>query len=397
MALNFSTDLTIDSCEEFIAKLADAPQEAPLYLPVEVSNSHFGGVAAAIQAINTWGRSREYREIIVGGNPADADDLVREAVSKPHKFCASMLSKRITDSNASTDLRPIVNRAASEIIEGQGKSKFGQQRGPLCWFAFVDHSTKGFDKNFYTHPQNEKPQPRQLAQIETVIRSMVNKSIDIMGATKQLAEEDMSHLGRIFFELFMNSHEHGTKDKTRSDWLKPGQRVIYSNGINLPKAAIDKRAQTEKGLSLYLQSQNNQNNRRRFIEISIIDSGLGYYKRWCADQSDQSDQETNDNINHEYSILKRCFTSRQTSSANVNKGHGLPVVMDRLTKLNGFMRVRSGRLSLYRDFVTQPYVPDDPCEFFDWTTEQPAQAELTPMLPVVGVSVTFLIPLEEKQ
>ena len=59
MALNFSTDLTIDSCEEFIAKLADAPQEAPLYLPVEVSNSHFGGVAAAIQAINTWGRSRE--------------------------------------------------------------------------------------------------------------------------------------------------------------------------------------------------------------------------------------------------------------------------------------------------------------------------------------------------
>ncbi len=392
MALNFPTDLTIDSCEEFIAKLETEPQEEPLHLPVEVSKSLFGGVAAAIQAVNTWGRLRECREITVGGLSTRAEDHVIEVVSKPHKFCASMLGRKITGPDTAVDLRPIVNNAASSVVADQSKSKFGQQRGPLCWFAFVDHSTKGFDRNFYTHSQNEKPQPRQIAQIESVIQSMVNKSIEVMGAAKPLSDEDMSHLGRIFFELFMNSHEHGTKGKTRSDWIKPGQRVIYSNGINLSQAALEKRMQDEKGLSHYLQALGNQVGRGRFIEISIVDSGLGYYKRWCADQSEAEE----DNIGHEYSILKRCFVSRQTSSSLSNKGHGLPVVMDRLTKLKGFLRVRSGRLSIYRDFLAQPYMANDPCEFFDWVTGLPAQTKITEMLPVSGASVTFLIPLEAK-
>lgn len=393
MPLKFSTDLTIDSCEEFIEKLTEEYRDAPLYLPIETSNSLFGGIAAAIQAINTWSRETNSKEVVIGGSHSTRENLISEAVSKPHKFCASMLSKKIYDSTASIDIRQEVNHAASELIENQSKSKHGQQRGSLCWFAFVDHSTKGFDKNFYTHPHNEKPQPRQLAQINNIIHAMVNKSIDIMGATQHLADEDMIHLGRIFYELFLNSHEHGTKGKTRSDWLKPGQRIIYSNGINLDKVAIEKRTQSEKGLSNYLNSISENTQRSRFIEISIIDSGLGYYKRWC---NDKHIQQQDDSIEFEYYILKKCFASRQTSSQDINKGHGLPVVMDRLTKLNGFLRVRSGKLSLYRDFVAQPYTSDDPCEFFDWNSEQSAEAKLTEMLPITGVAVTFLIPLEGK-
>ncbi|QJP09974.1 hypothetical protein [Pseudomonas multiresinivorans] len=394
MALSFPTDLTIDSCEEFMSKLDGGNPEEPLYLPMESNNSHFGGIAAAIQAVNTWGRLRRNRQLVVGGKSQSSEEQVRDSVSKPHRLCASMWGQIISDSAGSIDLRPQINEAASKVVAEQGKSKFGQQRGPLCWFSFVDHSTKGFDKNFYIHPKNEKPQPRQMAQIETVICSMVERSIDVMGGAKRLSQDSTAHLGRMFFELFMNSHEHGSRSAPRTEWIKPGQRVIYTNGINLSKSAMDKRTHDERGLSLYLKSFEGLADRGRFIEISIVDSGYGYYKRWCTDKSESFNDG---DVGHEYLILKKCFTARQTSTESSSKGHGLPVVMDRLTKLKGFIRVRSGRLSLYRDFVAQPYVSDDPCEFFDWVTESPAQTQITSMQPVAGASVTLLIPLEAKQ
>jgi len=393
--INLPTDLTIDSCEDFVAGLQKTNQDEALYLPSELSNSLFGGVAAAIQAVNTWGRFSNSREIILGGQSEDIESYLGEIVNRPHKFSAAMLAKKILISSSNLDIRGSVNLAASDAIENQAASKHGQQRGALCWFSFVDHSTKGFDKNFYTGSADEEPVPRKLSQIENIIKSMVGKSIDVLGGAQKLSDDDMHDLGRLFFELFLNTHEHGSRKEARNKWLKPGQRVIYSNGISLFDKALEKRTQRERGLSTYLQSQRGSNvDKSRFIEISIIDSGLGFYRRWVIDRKHETQEG---DLAFEYSIIKKCFTARQTSSGKDDKGFGLPVVMDRLTKLKGFMKVRSGRLSLFRDFVSQPYTVGDACDFSDWITGLPGSESLTELAPVSGVAITLLIPLEPKQ
>ena len=99
----------------------------------------------------------------------------------------------------------------------------------------------------------------------------------------------------------------------------------------------------------------------------------------------------------EYSLFKKCLSFRQTSSDSSTKGNGLPVVMDRLTKINGFMKVRSGRLSVYRNFISHPYDETESCSFSDWRTGSSDLGGLTEMPPVAGVLVTVLIPLEAKQ
>lgn len=393
MNFDFPTNLSIESCEEFLAHVASAASVEDILVPESTKNIAFGSYAAAIQAINTWARRSSSRGVYIKATGAELSERVDELLSKPHKFCLAMLAKNIKVENSLEDIRPLVNAHARDIIEQQGKTKFGQRRGGLCWFALVDHSTKGFDRNFYLHGRYTKPILRGPLQFRSVISSMVDKSTNLVGGAEPLTSEESDYLGRAFYELFSNTHEHGSRGPEKDTWLKPGLRVIYTNGVNLSASSVDARAASSGAMSTYFSAIDElPSERRKFIEISVVDSGLGYEGRWRADQPKAVSEKALSSLELEYEIFRKCFTFRQTSSGKTSKGNGLPVVMERLTKLRAFMRVRSGRLSLFRDFIKNPYQSDDLCEFEDWQTQE--RGARTEMAPVSGVAVTFLIPLE---
>lgn len=393
MNLDFPTNLSIESCEEFLTQLSNAGSVEDILIPEGTRNIAFGSYAAAIQAINTWARNSSTRNVYIKDTGAEVSVRIDELVSKPHKFCLSMLARNIFVEGSDQSLRPLVNSAARCAIEQQGRSKIGQQRGGLCWFALVDHSTKGFDRNFYLHSHDKKPEVRGQLQFRSLISAMVGKSTSIMGGAEPLRDEESDYLGRAFYELFLNAHEHGSRGIEKDSWLKPGMRFIYTNGVNLPSSSVEARGATSGAMSNYFSAIHELPlERQRFIEISIVDSGLGYQGRWRADQPEVEAESDLSSLDAEYEIFKRCFTFRQTSSGKSSKGLGLPVVMERLTRLKAFMRVRSGRLSLFRDFVSNPFKSGEFCEFVDWETQE--DGARTEMAPVSGVAVTFLIPLE---
>lgn len=396
--IEFPRSLTIEACEGVIRTVSESTQDDELQLPVDTSRAAFGGLAAAIQAINTWGRSSQRRRLLLRHSVSNNE--IDEAIRRPHKFAAAMYAKSIAvDGEPATDVRMRLLSAAQEAVSIQASSKFGQRLGPLCWFVFVDHSTKGFDRNFYINDPNRRSTVRNPDQLNSVICSMVEKSTSVAGGGKSLEKTDLDHLGRMFNELFVNSHEHGTRSKLRADWLRPGVRLIYTNGINLTEKGAEGSLRNIPALAEYLSAESpdaNDETKRRFVEISIVDSGLGYCGRWNADHGEPS-FPPNSSIGDEYAIFRKCFSFRQTSSASDHKGHGLPVVMDRLTKLRGFVRIRSGRLALFRNFISDPYTPNDECQFNDWTSLRPASESQTIMPPVSGVAITILIPLEAKQ
>jgi len=397
MPVIFPTNLAVTECEKFVESVARDEPADDLVLPVGADASVFGGIAAAIQGVLTWARRSDVRGLVLRGTADALQDLVEDTLSRPHKFCATMMARSISDSETCANLRPILNVSAEAAIEKQGTCAYGQQRGGLCWFVFVDHSTKGFDRNFYLGDDEKKAEVRQLPQIRSVINAMMEKSMQVVGGGERLPDDDVAHIGRLFYELFLNTHEHGSRGKSRDSWLKPGLRVLYTNAINLSPNAGGTSLRGAPPIDSYLTSlEIGEIDRRRFIEISIVDSGLGYAGRWRADNRESGDVEELSLV-EEYKIFKRCFTFRETSSKTTTKGNGLPVVMDRLTKLRGFMKVRSGRLSLYRDFVASPYFDGEQCIFSDWNTGSSEDNNLSEMAPVAGVLVTLLIPLEAKQ
>lgn len=393
--MKFPRTITIDNCEKFLKKLGGS--DDALCFPVETKASAFGGLASAIQAVNTWARLSNTAQIKL--QHSRTKDVIEEVINRPHKFSASMMARSIViDNLPAKEIRKDVNDRAKHAIEAQAKNQYGQQHGGCCWFAFVDHSSKAFDRNFYIEERGCEPSIRQLGQFNAIIKEMIEKAMRASGGAIIPIDNDLDHLGRIFYELFLNTHEHGTRKIIRSEWLKPGMRVIYAQSINLSEAGESGMTEKQPVLSEYVETIKNKLEKQghsRFLELGIVDSGLGYRSRWEADHPIGA-CEKNIPIQEEYDIFRKCFNFRSTSTNRDNKGNGLPVVMNRLTKLNGFMRVRSGRLSLFRNFASKPFEGSDSCDFYDWNNNKEAGIDITEMTKVEGVAISILIPLEPK-
>ena len=386
------TSLAISDSEKVISDFSEGVDD--LSIVKDWSNISFSGIATAVQASITWGKRSQSKVLFLPKTQRNLDDTIEGLINKPHQFVAAMFAKSIVtqDNNESLNVRSQVNLAAKSNIEKQQSNNYGQQRGGLCWFAFVDHSRMGFDKNFYLESTLKKPTPRDQSQLQSVIFSMISKSTSISGGSKEPNEKTKKLVGRLFYELFINTHQHGSRGVNRDEWLKPAVRLIYTQGINLTIDGVNGTLKDDPALQGYIGCDFDK---ARYIEISIVDSGLGYYKRWISDRPSEYIQSPS--VDDEYKIFKRCFSFRQGSTGRDEKGNGLPVVMQRLTELGGFMRIRSGRLSLFRDFVKSPYNNDESCGFYDWTSLEEAENKLTAMAPVEGVSITLLIPLEGKR
>lgn len=397
--ITLPASLTIEKIEDIISKICEGQSNQKLALSISSKDLAFGGYAAAIQAVNTWASFNDKRELVIKASSADLDEQLENIVKSPHKFTAAMMAKTANlNIESNLDVRKAVNSLAKVAIEHQPEHSYGQQHGRLCWYSFVDHSTKGFDRNFYLSSPTQHATPQSLEQITNIISSMVRKSSIVAGGGVLPKAENVSELGRMFYELFVNTHEHGSRDKNRNAWLKPATRLIYTYGINLTDDAVSNSINNDEALQGYLAALKNTNrSTNRFIEISIVDSGLGYCGRWLADNPKDGtlDQIS---ISEEYEILKKCFKFRSTSSNSLVKGNGLPAVMANLTHLNGFMRVRSNRLALYRDFVGQPFVEQgsDTYEFMDWDSQKYCTEHITQKANATGVSITILIPLIDK-
>jgi hypothetical protein len=397
--IKISKSLTIRNSEEALRNIGNSEAIGyvdDILLPIDITKMAFGGLASSIQAINTWSKFTRTRRVNIGNSKSKKILTPKELIKKPHAFCAAMYAREIVSNNVSDEnLKLSISIAARSAIEAQALSAHGQQHGSLCWFSFVDHSSKGFDRNFYIETDELKAEPRQFEQISAVIKSMIEKSLSVSGGTSPISSEQSDSIGRLFFELFLNTHEHGSRDADRKKWLKPAVRFIYTNGINLTKNDAEAMVKDEPALQNFLSVPDIAAERVKFIEISIIDAGLGYCGRWLADNPELAEGK-NISLHDEYEIFKNCFKLRETSSGKANKGLGLPVVMDRLTQLNGLIKIRSGRLSLFRNFAVDPYFPGDNKEFSDWNTHLLATEQLTEMAAVSGVAVTILLPLEAK-
>lgn len=386
-------ELQIQNIEGFLNQINSNQDD--LLIPVIAKASYFGGLASAIQMVNTWARLSNDYQLIFQSNGDEIDSLLSQVIVSPYKFSAVLMAKNINlrIGEQKLDIKKELYKKAKTFVEDQSKNQYGFQRGNICSFSFVDHSSKGFDRNFYIDSEFTKPTPRKDEQISNIIRKMIEKTLKSVGKTAALTECDYEVVGSIFSELFKNTHEHGSRDINRDEWIRPAVRTIFTKTLNFQEVTAANMTDGAEVIGNYISSLGYSNiERRRFLELGIVDSGLGFYKRWLADH----DEEIVNNTQTEYEVFKKCFSFRSTSSHKDEKGMGLPTVMEKLTEMKGFMKIRTGRLSLYRDFNIQPYKLNDDCEFYDWNSKNKATLSPTEMADTVGASITLLVPMGEK-
>ena len=87
------------------------------------------------------------------------------------------------------------------------------------------------------------------------------------------------------------------------------------------------------------------------LEISILDSGPGFVKRY------KNISDYNLNINEEVEIIKQCLYRHNTSVGGFRgeiKGVGLDRVLQTLDG-KGFVRIKTGRADVFRDMKNNRY------------------------------------------
>jgi hypothetical protein len=88
------------------------------------------------------------------------------------------------------------------------------------------------------------------------------------------------------------------------------------------------------------------------LETSILDSGPGLARK-ISGKNNLSEIS----IEREVELVKECLIKHRTTSKSFSstiKGQGLDKVLKLLDK-KGFLRIRTGRLELFRNFISDPY------------------------------------------
>lgn len=255
-----------------------------------------------------------------------------------------------------------------------------------------DHYTKEqglshwlYDSNFKfvaSPPALSNSIYRIFEELGKIYKTKINKNIN----------ESIDDLEVIIWELIKNTQEHAIKDYLNEIELSPNVRAVYFKIHRSSKNNFLKDAKDIKGLKNYFDSILNQGE-NFLLEISIFDSGPGMVKRFLGNEWSQT-ISANDEVN----VIKKCLCKGTTSAEGfrgVNKGYGLNNVLITLSKRQGFLQIRTGRVSLYRDLLKSPHFEHadfNRIELQDTNTNSPS--EFSVLGSATGTLITMFYPLK---
>lgn len=231
---------------------------------------------------------------------------------------------------------------------------------------------------------------RSREDIETTVLGVLSPHL----SSAEAASEKFALAGAlsvIVSELFENTHLHGRLDIAKTPVGPEAMRgLIFRRGsVTLPE---------HQKLGRLVAAREVPG-----LEMSIFDSGLGYFASYTRQALDSST-----NLDDEWKVMHKCF-SRHFDPAQIDhrqrqRGMGLYEVLRALQELKGSIEVRTGRLFAYRSFFEGAILPQMRPPSGPWARIRlpkpvllDVQNRLTPRPTendvVVGAALRILVPL----
>jgi len=158
----------------------------------------------------------------------------------------------------------------------------------------------------------------------------------------------LTHLSEILRELFTNTHRHGRTDVDGNPLAKNFRGIIF-NSISLSAARLDEISKSDgRDMSLFILDWRPSGNRKfRALDITVVDAGPGFARRWHGLDKDQL------TIEQEKTAIIECFSKHKSTDTTDSSGSGLSNVLEDLRILRGWFRLRTGRTRVEKSFFKQ--------------------------------------------
>ncbi len=388
-SIKIKKSLSLDDIEE-ILKDINANKTIDLQLPISIDYTGFGILPSFFLAFFTWVRNNNGKIIL----PINENDL-----KKLEDFATDYYGYVIL----STIWRnfDIVNKNNVNI-----KLSFKDFTGKM--HQYIDSLTinlpnesilvpsydhfpkeKGLSHWFYSHDNEFFNTPSGIENSIYHILSQINKNYK--QRLKRNISDSFDDINTIVWELLKNTDEHATTDYLGQIKLLPNTRGLFMKIHRSSKNNFISNTKHE-GLKEYYIDALDDDEFSFFLEISVFDSGPGLIKRflgkeWSDDRAIEKNVDT----------IKNCLFKGQSSvksNEGVNKGFGLDEVLNLLDKKRGFLKIRTGNVSVYKNLIKSKYKKfDNPSEIelFDW--QSLSNENYTKMPTSEGSLVTLAIPL----
>lgn len=350
MEIKVKRHITLFYIEELYRLVAETADPVIIHLPKDTDRINFGVIPSFIQFFATQIRRNRFTKVVLPYS--DIDELNRYIEAEFVYPCIVLAwDIFITDEN-NNDLKTHLSSISQQYFS---KLEFLQVKAlrSLSLYSF-DHdiTQRGLSRFFYDSNFNLT----SLDQLEFNLYPIFNKITSAHNAqeSKKNLSPILIDLTEIIYELFKNTHEHGKSDLS-GGYLFPNIRNVTLKTIRKKRSSYLGDNSLSKSAKEYFKNQIPLTEQGDFImlEISVLDSGIGMVKKISNIQN-----LTEISIEDEVRWAKECLLKHRTSSssyATTIKGQGLDKVMQLLDG-KGFLRIRSGRLDLFRSFISDPYI-----------------------------------------
>ncbi len=381
-AIQLERDETIQSVEHHLVSLQDSTGDVQMSLPTDIPEL-IGVDVSLLQLLMTWSQKQVMPSLRTRGVLLDdADSGLSKLCDNVVGLSAVTLSRNI----ASWDHKDIRSRAhakASQHVDDMVEERAKFQRGSSFAVLCFDGTSKAHPRNLY-HPNGEVLSERDLKALFTRRLELAERN----RARRERIESVATRLGTILFETFRNTHQWA-RTSVEGVPIRKGVRGLlmrrYRQHAASPGSALIARHEQDAPLANFLANHLDHAGSGGVLELSVFDGGPGLVRRLRGTGSLASLS-----LEEERAACLACFNKHITSSGMPHRGIGLYASMRELHQLGGFLRLRTGRMSLYRNFHDEPFREGEPASFADW----PAQ-EGQPYADVAGTVLTFILPIPE--
>jgi hypothetical protein len=322
------------------------------------SMSHGGGLgvdAALAQFIVTWARTCEKSVLHLYASAGDdaIAQITQLAQSAAGFFALIMCNEvhaqdhQVIDRRAALiAIRPLVDA----MFEGELRytaSTRGARPTVINLFS-VNNAKREFIKPFYFDHALPKVQPK--SWFSTLVETS-SKLMNARGDQGALLKAGLPALGSVLWELISNADQHAVTDVDGVKYKKALRGTsIKFNRMNRQDAL--EYSANEPELARFILKHFLRAEMLDFLEISVIDSGPGLARRWLTAKEKRPVESLETlSLEAELEATLDCFKKHVTSKPqSPNSGMGLHNAVQALNKLEAFVRIRTGRLSLHQAF-----------------------------------------------
>ncbi len=332
-------DLSYESIESELIKIQEINENIKLRVPNSLKFSGKLGIEVnLIQLIITCFRLSNSN--ILHSYFKDIEDQESMKNFNFHLFgiCSLVMANLITDMKGNKIKKLDSLREAIPYISAMDKSNYQYTaKGPEVNLISISGAEKEYISALYTKNKEVKSSLELKTEVLKILEYLIGFTLNKNSIKLKLTDEYLNQISLLLHELFINTEEHAKRDFNGNNYSRTISGVQFAFPTYNEEDIVSIFDNEFKEYTDFLKSTT-IDNKIRFFELSIFDSGPGYARKWLKKDFNLMTLE------EEKDAFDKCLYKHSSTKGPTSTGMGLTIVRNMLNKLNAYMRIRSGRL-----------------------------------------------------